>query len=199
MKKKGFTLAEVLITLTVIGVVAAITLPSLTTNVQKTQTGSTLAKAINSLENANKMALVDYETTNLSVAANCITPNYSGANYMSILEKYVSGAPISPWQFVSKDGFTYSVYSSNIVGTSELKKYLNKSFSVSIDINGPKKPNKGGEDQFAVAIDYSGIVIPIGGQEMNRYNGNTIKLDCKSNPTGECTGNIVDNGWKVIY
>ena len=50
MKKKGFTLAEVLITLTVIGIVAAITLPSLTTNVQKAQTGSTLAKAINSLE-----------------------------------------------------------------------------------------------------------------------------------------------------
>ena len=37
--KKGFTLAEVLITLGIIGVVAALTLPSLITNYRKKQTG----------------------------------------------------------------------------------------------------------------------------------------------------------------
>ena len=36
--KKGFTLAEVLITLGIIGVVAALTLPSLITNYRKKQT-----------------------------------------------------------------------------------------------------------------------------------------------------------------
>ena len=37
--KKGFTLAEVLITIGIIGVVAALTLPSLNTNVSTRHTG----------------------------------------------------------------------------------------------------------------------------------------------------------------
>ena len=37
MKKTGFTLAEVLITLSIIGVVAMMTLPALMTNVQEQQ------------------------------------------------------------------------------------------------------------------------------------------------------------------
>ena len=54
---KGFTLAEVLITLGIIGVIASLTLPSLTINIVKQQTGPSLAKAINSLETTNKLAL----------------------------------------------------------------------------------------------------------------------------------------------
>ena len=42
--KKGFTLAEVLITLGIIGVVAALTLPSLITNYRKKQTVAQLKK-----------------------------------------------------------------------------------------------------------------------------------------------------------
>jgi prepilin-type N-terminal cleavage/methylation domain-containing protein len=42
---KGFTLAEVLITLAIIGVVAALTIPSVVKNYQKTQTTAKLRKA----------------------------------------------------------------------------------------------------------------------------------------------------------
>ena len=45
MNNKGFTLAEVLITLGIIGVVAALTLPSLITNYQKKQIVAQLKKA----------------------------------------------------------------------------------------------------------------------------------------------------------
>ena len=51
MKTKfGFTLAEVLITLGIIGVVAALTLPSLVTNYQKQVTVNKLKKFYNGLE-----------------------------------------------------------------------------------------------------------------------------------------------------
>jgi prepilin-type N-terminal cleavage/methylation domain-containing protein len=43
--KKGFTLAEVLITLGIVGVVATITLPSVIKNYQKRQTVTQLKKA----------------------------------------------------------------------------------------------------------------------------------------------------------
>ena len=50
MKTKfGFTLAEVLITLGIIGVVAALTLPSLVTNYQKQVTVNKLKKDINEI------------------------------------------------------------------------------------------------------------------------------------------------------
>lgn len=55
MKKAGFTLAEVLITLTIIGVVAMMTLPSLMTNVQEQQAKTGLKKGINTLVEAAQM------------------------------------------------------------------------------------------------------------------------------------------------
>lgn len=50
--KKGFTLAEALLTLTIIGVVAAMTIPSLTADYENQQFTSSLQKGLNSLNNA---------------------------------------------------------------------------------------------------------------------------------------------------
>ena len=47
MKKNGFTLAEVLITLAIIGVVATMTLPAVMTNTAEQQAKSALKKGIN--------------------------------------------------------------------------------------------------------------------------------------------------------
>ena len=52
MKKNGFTLAEVLITLAIIGVVATLTLPSLMTNVQEQQAVTAMKKGANTLVEA---------------------------------------------------------------------------------------------------------------------------------------------------
>ena len=55
MKKNGFTLAEVLITLAIIGVVATLTLPALMTNTQEQQAKTGLKKGINTLTEAAQM------------------------------------------------------------------------------------------------------------------------------------------------
>ena len=52
MKNFGFTLAEVLITLGIIGVVAAVTMPTLVMNTKYKEVGTRLAKFHNNLENA---------------------------------------------------------------------------------------------------------------------------------------------------
>ena len=62
MKKFGFTLAEVLITLGIIGVVAAITLPTLNSNTTMASIGPKLGKAVSVFEQANQALL-----TNMSV------------------------------------------------------------------------------------------------------------------------------------
>lgn len=66
MKKNGFTLAEVLITLTIIGVIATMTLPALMTNTQEQQAKTGLRKGINTLTEAAQMSQaidnIDYAT-----------------------------------------------------------------------------------------------------------------------------------------
>lgn len=80
-KKVAFTLAEVLITLGIIGVVAALTIPSLVQKYQEKQTVSALKKAYSTLQSAYTMAVQEYGTPanwNISVtaqgASNLISP-----------------------------------------------------------------------------------------------------------------------------
>ena len=55
MMKKGFTLAEVLITLAIIGVVATMVLPGVLTNTAEQQAKTAIKKAVNVLTNVAKM------------------------------------------------------------------------------------------------------------------------------------------------
>ena len=59
IKKCAFTLAEVLITLGIIGVVAAITIPSLVTNYQKHVVETKLAKFNSTMNQAVRLSMVD--------------------------------------------------------------------------------------------------------------------------------------------
>lgn len=69
MKKNGFTLAEVLITLAIIGVVATLTLPALMTNTAEQQAKTALKKGINTLTEAAQMnqAIDGFDYSNLKV------------------------------------------------------------------------------------------------------------------------------------
>ena len=57
--KKAFTLAEVLITLTIIGVVSAITIPNLKNKVDTYTYRSGLKKAYSILKNAHRLSIAD--------------------------------------------------------------------------------------------------------------------------------------------
>ncbi len=66
MKKNGFTLAEVLMTMTIIGVIASMTLPTLTLNTRTAQIGPKLATAVASFEQANQALLAAEEVDSLT-------------------------------------------------------------------------------------------------------------------------------------
>ena len=70
MKKTGFTLAEVLITLAIIGVVATLTLPALMTNTAEQQAKTALKKGINTLTEAAQMsqAIAGFDYASLTTA-----------------------------------------------------------------------------------------------------------------------------------
>ena len=60
-KYKAFTLAEVLITLTIVGIIAALTIPTLITNIEKHQYTSKLKKASATLGNAGIQLAAYYD------------------------------------------------------------------------------------------------------------------------------------------
>ena len=79
MKKKAFTLAEVLITLAIIGVVAAIAIPSVVSNSQQQEFKTGLRKAVSVLNSAITMNMaIDGETP------------YDNANLFGYLMKHMS-------------------------------------------------------------------------------------------------------------
>ena len=119
MKKFGFTLAEVLITLGIIGVVAALTAPALVKNTSGAQIGPTLAKVSSTLENAHQRMMTDEDTSDLAKIG-----DGSIDDYMETLAKYISGSSYETTAMTNSDfepaaeyynGNAFSIASSNNV------------------------------------------------------------------------------------
>ncbi len=208
--KAAFTLAEVLITLGIIGVVAALTIPTVITNYRKAHIATSLAKAINTLETANKLILQKERTSTLSTISDSYIPDILGKNVvLTELE--------SSW-YVTKDGIAFRQpdqwwYNVNI-DKSDI--YGGKYVDVEIDIDGyGVGQDQPGVDQFNVLVDNKGTVIPVGSSLYAQYSfGNsqpsssyvddshTWRTKCNDNHVYNlwyCTGNIVDHGYKVEY
>lgn len=79
MNRKGFTLAEVLITLSILGVVAAITIPNIIQQYQKRLTITKLQKAYATLEQA---------AGNIAINTGCVGKTLECSNLLSITNNY---------------------------------------------------------------------------------------------------------------
>ena len=79
MKQKGFTLAEVLITLLIMGIVAALTIPSVISNYQQQEFKTGLKKAVSVLN----------EAIQTNMAQDGETP-YENGDLFSYLQKHLS-------------------------------------------------------------------------------------------------------------
>ncbi len=109
MKKRGFTLAEVLITLSIIGIVAALTAPALVKNTGFAKVGPALAKFVNTFEIATESMMHEegtsvYRTGDkisadiIMLAQHMTMIPYSGKNYV-----FSNGAGLQDYE-VKSDG-----------------------------------------------------------------------------------------------
>ena len=83
MKKKAFTIAEILITLGIIGVVAALTLPLLTEDSQKKVYANKLSAAVSDFENAMTTYLMTEGNATLIDTKAWKEDGYKGFGYFS--------------------------------------------------------------------------------------------------------------------
>ena len=149
MKKNGFTLAEVLITLAIIGVVATMTLPALMTNTAEQQAKTGLKKGINTLTEAAQMSqAID------SYAYEAITSKDTSSDTEPSLYALLSKRTQVDYQKSgSVEGGNYAVFFRD--GTSLIynpqqstdpgamqSDNLPKGINVILDTNGDKQPNE---------------------------------------------------------
>ena len=209
MKRTGFTLAEILISLGIIGVIAALTLPALNNNAVEAQIGPKLAKAVSVLEQANTALLNDRGVDAFS-DTDIVNWGLTAVDYKNALLNYLKGR-LEPTggqygdTIVTKDGIQYMItYFSNIPlkeAAPGTPPHNVKVMDITIDINGINPPNRAGEDRFGFDMFNDGSLKPIGRSDGDADKRWTVK--CKNGEVPEnawsCTASIFEQNLKVLY
>ncbi len=170
LKKSAFTLAEVLITLGIIGVVAAMTIPTLITNYQKVQQVTKFKKAYATLDNGFKLMLAqegvnalaqtqlakDFSAINgAESVTNAIKNNIS--KYFKTTEVCYSesetGCPMYNVEYMPLNGQGEAAklhvpYFTLVDGTVVYIAPSDSSMPLYVDTNGAQGPNIMGRDLF---------------------------------------------------
>ncbi len=156
-KKFAFTLAEILITLGIIGVVAALTIPSLLTTFQKRETVSLLKSTYSIIGQAIKLSEEDngdLETWDYTLDSEKWVDTYL-RNYMKLSSAWVdnnwtflNGSKVNNWspaKYALMNGVFVIFYVNNFKGATQ-------GVWIYVDVNGNRKPNRMGRDVFVMSI-----------------------------------------------
>ena len=166
-KQNAFTLAEVLITLGIIGVVAAMTMPSLLNATQNKQYVTAYKRALATMSQAGAMNYA-LEDTDFETATDVVT----------VLKNRMNIVKVDKDKLYFNDGVSVTVPSS-VKGCKELstKGDLTTGTAacyVSMDVNGEKGPNVSGKDQYTILFTNQGVVP---GDAQGEYILQNDKLD----------------------
>mgnify|MGYP003092850855 CR=1 FL=1 len=210
----GFTLAEVLVTLGIIGVVSAMTVPSLMQNYQKQSYVTQLHKVYNELSQALMQYQTDKNALNLTEAGLTSEAAFDDffKNYFKVIQSCDSIKGCFADSYRSLSGSDYSgamepAHTSYILASgAAIRPRYGKNgdllVNLAVDINGKKGPNVHGRDLFYMfiynngLIDDRGISAPMSEEDRNSsYNSR-----CKAiSNIGGCFGKILNDNWQMTY
>lgn len=168
-KNKSFTLAEVLITLVIIGIIAAITVPMIMANHKRTEYSARLKKFYSTMSNAVKLAETEWGMPayewDYSIGAKEVFEKY--------LAKYLNCTLGEVKEIEYEDGYGFApmdselsyinIYPACFLNDGTFFGFYNMTGSTSrsgmtfdFDLNGWKNPNKQGRDIFSFQIGIAG-------------------------------------------
>ncbi len=202
-RNRAFTLAEVLVTLVVIGVIAAMTIPVIIQYIDDAQfkagwkkVYSQLAQATSAMVMDNSGSLVnsctsDYEnclnnmyTARFKTSKICTNGSLSGNCWHNSGSWYqLSGEGIS-WGntagFIDNAGVLYRVEAAGfpLCDNSSWVSSIPKCAFINVDVNGFKKPNTIGRDIF-LAIVTENRILPVGTADDSAHSN-----DCQKGQNG---------------
>ena len=209
---RAFTLAEVLITLGIIGVVAALTIPTLISKYQEKQTIVKLKKVYSILQNAYTAAEAEYDKPRY-----WSTPDYTEENNIIIWEILTKN--ISNKKKCNKNCFpTYKNLKGQTLSLGgDIPNYLtivlpdgavlSANFPwqtryvagdrfpvgpITVDLNGLKGPNIAGKDYFRFWLTHGKGILPCGAQIYP--DDDTWIIGMQNGNNGSCfTGWVLQN------
>ena len=217
---RAFTLAEVLVTLGIIGVVSAMTVPTLMQNYQRKSYVTQLHKVYNEIQQVFSLVMTEQNALNLSeagVSTNenayetfkkffkvvndcgsdkqpCFAPNYKKISGTDMGQG--TGQPLN-MTIASGASFGFGVSSS---GTGD----NNRVAIFDVDVNGPQGPNIAGRDVFILGLFNNGMVDEYAlttapGDKDTREN--LFNTNCNSSNTTwtGCFGKILNDNWEMTY
>ena len=218
--KNGLTLAEVLITLGIIGIVAAMTIPTLITNYQKKTTATRVKKAYAELLQAIKLS----ENDNDSMESWTVGNDVSIENTEKYIEKYImpyyKGLTLCSEGLDDKCGNPMSEAGANYLtmnGTTLSFLYRPTGIYVIIDVNNKSNPNRIGYDAFYFKTNEKYELLPFGwyngltreqikkGYKIPEYEENTDIYSCKKSASEDtpnelnrhaCTALLYLDNWE---
>ncbi len=216
-KKTGFTLAEVMVTLAVIGVVATLTIPGLIQSYQKLEYVTRLQKNYKMLNEVVSMIQVENDGTLIGFANNNNEVKDAFLKYLRYMDncdlgsclgnlwhdnttsKNLDGSYISAWsedpviKFHDSSAWYFRFFSPTCSGIYH-GNINNVCFGLTMDVNGIEKdPNTRGRDIFEFFITRD-KVHPLGS------GGDTTVGSCNTSSNGwGCTGRVIIDGWKMDY
>ena len=212
LSKKGFTLAEVLITLGIVGVVAAITLPSISAKIQKNMLVEQLKTFYSSFTNAINLYMYKggYEDFSQTIFADSsVSFEDKKEHFISeVLEKNLQGkrTNVTIKEDYLKGGTSINLTYDYVTSKGSLIKFEKSSwdslFTIYFDTNGTKGPNHIGLDTFRFYF-YNSPIPKQAYQRDTDYTCTGCGDSCNlaaSSPTGYgCWARIMREGWKINY
>ena len=221
-------MAEVLVTLGIIGVVSAMTVPTLMQNYQRQSYVTQLHKVYNETSQVFLRYMTDRNAINLreagissqaemnnvitnyfKITTSCLDPNEVKPCFAAYSEyKKISGHSLGHWSNDSGAGIGMSYILAS--GASVRFYYVgidNVFIATMVDVNGPKGPNILGRDMFDWVIDVNGNIDSFAGtydktlpltQEQRETQFQNVCLADNDN-TGGCFGKILNDNWQMNY
>ena len=216
VKHFAMTLSEVLLTVTIIGVIAALTLSALSNKINEVKNLAGLKKIYTVLNQVTMFVILDRSSPNYwglneySQDASGLAYSYYKPYFKVIREcsnqsgcwryptKFLSGkvymrrAQFYQYMFTLVDGMNVlmNIYPKEVI-QSEFGVNVSKDSVVFIvDVNGDGMPNQIGRDIFAFVLDGKEIVP----------SGNDNSYNCNRAASGlTCTARVINDGWKIKY
>ena len=227
-KESAFTLAEVLITLGIIGVVAAMTMPALINQTNKKELHVAFQKTYSELNQAAKLYQIQNGTT-FSEDFNSTSNPVTDAETKFILDDFIKlfngGIKYSSSNWTNQGDIpSYDIYSLNnktkgdgtvcnatgyytnntgkIYSFNDRSNIINENGPIiCVDTNGKKRPNRYGYDVFLFLFTIDGYVIPMGQQHPNNPKSDSLNWNGFVSGQEYCTysKNSNEGGYACAY
>ena len=225
LKRPAFTLAEVLVTLGIIGVVSAMTVPTLMQNYQRQSYVTQLHKTYNEMSQALLRYQTDRNALNLREAGMSSQAEVNNfiSSYFKVVNSCLDSSTVTPCfanqsEYKKISGATASGFDNDADGLgmsfvlangTSIRPWLSngRNFIVMVvDVNGQKGPNILGRDFFDMCIDVNGNIdtcLRNGGtfphtEAQRETEFNDVCIADSASIAG-CFGKILNDNWQMNY